>query len=197
MLAPEFTSADYTAALQALLPRGRVWPKDPDTTITEVLNGLSPSSANLNARANQLLVDAFPASTTELLPEWEETLGLPDPCVGPSPTIEQRRAQVVARFIGDGGQSVPYYVNFAETLGYPITITEFAPSRFGSTFGEPMCGEPWANVWQVNAPTFVIEPFEFGVSEFGEPFAYWDNSVLQCEIQRLAPAHTIVIFSYS
>jgi uncharacterized protein YmfQ (DUF2313 family) len=197
MPAPLYTSDDYTRALQAHLPRGRVWPREPDATLTKSIKGLAPSSAALNARANQLLVDAFPSTTTELLPEWEATLGLPDPCAGPSPTIELRRAQVVARFIGDGGQSVPYYVNFAAALGYTITITEFAPFHFGMTFGMPLCGPDWAHAWRVDGPIFTIERFELGVSEFGEPFAFWSNNVLQCELQRIAPAHTIVIFNYS
>ena len=197
MLAPLFSAADFRNALQAHLPRGRVWPRDPDATQTAIAAGLAPSCEALNGRANNLLVDAFPSSTTELLPEWEKTLGLPDPCVGPSPTIEQRRAQVVARFTAQGGQSVDYFVSFAAALGYPITITQFTPFRFGMPFGMPLCGVPWAFAWQVNAPTFTIERFEFGTSECGEPFAFWSNTVLQCELTRLAPAHTILLFSYS
>jgi uncharacterized protein YmfQ (DUF2313 family) len=197
MPAPLYSANDFTRALQAKLPRGRVWPRDEDSEQTGTLKGLAPSCARFNARANDLLVDAFPASTLELLPEWEKTLGLPDPCVGPSPTIEQRRAQVVARFIADGGQSVAYFISVAAALGYTIAITQFAPFRFGSRFGQPLCGDVWANVWQVNAPNFTIEFFQFGVSGFGEPFAFWGNSVLQCELQRLSPAHTKLLFSYS
>lgn len=196
MSGPVFTADDFVGAFQALLPRGRVWPRDPAAQQTQLFDGLAPSCANLAARANDLLVDAFPASTEELLPEWEETVGLPDPCAGLSPTIDQRRAQVVARFIASGGQSVAYFTAVAEALGYSITITQFAPFRFGARFGEPLCGDAWANVWQVNAPTFSIDYFQFGSSGFGEPFAYWSNNVLQCELNRLKPAHTLLLFSY-
>ncbi|WP_197520275.1 putative phage tail protein, partial [Paraburkholderia tropica] len=50
------------------------------------------------SRANYLLIDSFPPTAYELLPEWESTLGLPDPCAGEAPTIPQRQAQVLARF---------------------------------------------------------------------------------------------------
>lgn len=149
------------------------------------------------ARSNNLLLASFPASTVEQLPEWESALGLPDPCAGPSPTIQARQQQVVARFIAGGGQSVPFFESYAATLGYDITITEFAPSRFGNAFGRPFGGEPWAHAWQVNAPSFTIERFKFGTDGFGEPSTNWGNTVLQCELNRLKPAHTILIFSYS
>jgi len=184
-------------ALQALMPRGRLWPRDPDARQTMVLAGLAPSLARLVESMNALLVDAFPASTEHLLPEWEATLGLPDPCAGALPTIEARRAQVLARFIGTGGQSVSYYVAVATALGYPITVTEFTPFRLGQPLGQPLNGEAWAYAWQINAPTFTVEYFELGTSALGEPFAYWSNNVLQCEMQRLKPAHTQLTFAYS
>jgi uncharacterized protein YmfQ (DUF2313 family) len=196
MLAPNYSGADYLRALQALLPRGRVWPRDSEATQTAILSTLTPAFARLNERANNLLVDSFPGSTYELLPEWESTLGLPDPCAGPAPTTEQRAAQVVSRLTATGGQSIAYYTAVANALGYPITVTQFAPAQFGMAFGMPFGGDDWAFAWQVNAPTFSINYLSFAGS-FGTPFATWGNNVLQCELQRIAPAHTVLNFSYS
>jgi uncharacterized protein YmfQ (DUF2313 family) len=164
----------------------------------QALATLMPTYERQAGRAADLLTDIFPPDSVALLPEWEAALGLPDPCAGPNPTIEQRQQQVVARFAGGGGQSIAYFTQFAAALGYPITITEFAPARFGATtFGQPFCGPQWANVWQVNQPTFVIQNAEFGHAEFGDPFRSWGSTIVQCELQRLAPAHTLVIFSYN
>lgn len=196
MPAPNYSAADYLRALQAHLPRGRVWPRDSDASQTATLGTLTPCFARLNARANNLLVDAFPASTFELLPEWEATLGLPDPCAGEAPTTQQRVAQVVSRLTSTGGQSISYFTAVAAALGYPITITQFVPSRFGKAFGTLFGGTAWAFAWQVNAPTFTINSLQFGGS-FGTPFATWGNNVLQCELERLSPAHTTVLFDYS
>ena len=196
MLAPQLTADDFLVALQALMPRGRVWPRDSDAVQTKTLSGCAPSYARLTDRANNLITDSFPASTYELLPEWEASLGLPDPCAGEAPTVQLRRAQVVSRLTATGGQSIAYFTAVAAALGYSITITQFSPSRLGRPFGQPFGGEAWAFAWQVNAPTFTVNRLQFGGS-FGSPFATWGNNVLQCELQTYAPAHTAVLFSYS
>lgn len=198
MSAPLYSAADYLAALQALMPRGRVWPRDTDAVQTRALSGLAPSYARQNARSNQLLVDAFPATTFELLPEWEETLGLPDPCAGPSPTIYARRAQVVARIQALGGQSVAYFIAYALALGYVVTVTEFVPARIGlARAGQPLNGDAWAHAWQINASLHTVVRAQVGIAVAGEPLAYWSNSVLECQLREVMPAHTVLIFSYT
>ena len=194
---PDPTDEDMTVALAGLLPRGRVWPTGFDTIIRKTLSGLSPTFGRLTRRAGDLLIDAFPATTVELLAEWEKTLGLPDPCQGPAPTIVQRQAQVIARFAKSGGQTVDYFVQLAAALGYPITITEYAPSRFGMRFGGRFGGNSWAYVWQVHAPLYGIQPFRFGQNRFGDRFSTFGNAVLECELNRVKPAHTTLIFSYT
>jgi uncharacterized protein YmfQ (DUF2313 family) len=54
---------------------------------SQVLYGLAKSYERETARANNLLVDSFPLTTYELLPEWESSLGLPDPCAGVAPIL--------------------------------------------------------------------------------------------------------------
>lgn len=197
MSAPNYSAADYLSAMQALMPRGRVWPKDSDATQTQVLGGLVQVYARNTARANNLLVDAFPGMSAELLPEWEATLGLPDPCAGVAPTVAARNAQVLARFTGLGGQSAAYYISYAATLGYAITITEFAPARVGqSRVGQPLCGPAWAFAWQINAPLNTVIRSRVGTARAGNPLASWGNAVLQCELTEIIPAHTIPIFAY-
>lgn len=198
MRAPAYTADDYLAALQALMPRGRVWPRDPDAVQTDFLSGLAPSCERVSDRANQLLVDGFPETTNELLTEWEQSLGLPDPCAGASPTLQARRAQVVARFAGGGGQSVPYIISYAANLGYTITITQFVPARVGLLHaGDPLNGPDWAFAWRVNASTYTLLPFRAGISAAGEPLSFNGNAVLECELKAIAPAHTTVFFKYS
>jgi uncharacterized protein YmfQ (DUF2313 family) len=198
MPAPQYQAADYQAALQSLLPRGKAWPRDPDTTQTKTVASLVPVYVRQNARSNQLLVDAFPLSTLELLPEWESTLGLPDPCAGLSPTVQARRAQVVARVKAQGGQSVFYFIALAFSLGYTVTVTQFVPARVGQArVGQALRGSAWAHAWQVNAPLNTVVRSRIGASRVGEPLAYWNNTVLECELRQFIPAHTVIIFSYT
>ncbi|KWN77054.1 YmfQ family protein [Burkholderia stagnalis] len=198
MPAPNLTSADYLRAFQALMPRGRVWPTDSDAEQTQVLAGLTKIYARNTERANQLLVDAFPGTTYELLPEWEATLGLPDPCAGPTPTIQQRRNQVIARLSNSGGQSIAYFINFAAQLGYTVTIKQYTQARAGMLrAGDPCCGYDWNFAWKITAPLNTIVRAVAGAMAAGDPLAAWGNNVLECEFRAVMPAHTIPIFAYA
>ncbi|MGU7784874.1 YmfQ family protein [Burkholderia sp. PU8-34] len=197
MAAPLLLAANFLSAIQALLPRGQVWSRDPDAVQTKTLAGIAPSYERNTARANYLLVDAFPGTTYELLPEWESTLGLPDPCAGESPTIQQRRNQVVARLANSGGQSIPYFETLAENLGYDSAIENHAPFRCGqSTAGQPVGNTDWFSAWTVHAPQSTVVRFAAGQSTAGEPLGAWGNAVLECEIRAIAPAHSVVLFAY-
>lgn len=192
----DLTAADFAGALTRLLPRGPVWPREPDSTVAETMEALAPSFARSNARANFLVEDAFPANTTELLPEWEASLGLPDPCLGEAPTLAARRAEIVARLTGRGGQSRAYMIAYAARLGFTITITEFKAFCAGDPVGSPDNGDAWGFVWQNNAPLNSYTFFLAGSSVAGEPLAEWGNTVLECEMRRIAPEHTILLFAY-
>ena len=175
MGAPAYSADDFLAAIQALMPRGAVWPRSPDAVQTKVLRGLTPTDARVVAAANALLVDAFPVAPVDLLPEWEATLGLPDPCAGTDPTLEQRQAQVLARFVGIGGNSGAYYQQYAANLGYTITIRYFAPFRMGfNGMGDPLGGEEWMFAWEVVCPAL--------------------DAVLECEMNAVNQAHTPLFF---
>lgn len=197
MTLPVFTDEDFLGGLQELLPTGPVWPRDSDATQTQALLPLVQGYTRNSQHAADLLADAFPIAPVELLPEWEETLGLPDPCAGDEPTLQARQQQVAARFIASGGQSVAYYIAVAKALGYDITITQYTPARFGQPLGNPLAGPDWAFAWLVTAPGFTIKYFTLGRDTLGEPFSSWTNTILQCELQRIAPAHTILIFDYT
>lgn len=197
MAAPILLAANFLSAIQSLLPRGLVWPRDQDAVQTQALAGLAPSYERNTARANYLLIDAFPATTYELLPEWEATLGLPDPCAGVSPTVQTRRAQVVARFANSGGQSAAYFIQFAANLGYEATIESFAPARAGQArCGDPCYGQDWAFAWSVDLPLSTVTYARAGQATAGEPLASWGNGVIQCELESIKPAHTILLFKY-
>lgn len=198
MSAPNYSASDFASALSALMPRGLAWPRSPDSVMGRVLAALSPTWARHVAANNYLLVDAFPATSVELLPEWEAALGLPDPCAGESPSITQRQAQVVARFTNSGGQSVPYFIAYAKSLGFDVTVTEFTPFRVGQqAAGDSVGAEGWAHTWRINAPATAITYFRASRSTAGEPLASWGNAVLTCEMNALKPAHTLLLVGTS
>ncbi len=191
-------AADFLAAMQRMMPTGRAWPREPDAVQTQVLATHGPTYERQTARANTLLVDAFPATAVELLPEWEATLGLPDPCAGPDPTLQQRQGQVVARLTARGGQSVPYFTAFAVALGYPdVAIEQFAPARADLLVADGPVNDPaWAFAWQMTVTGVQTTYFSADVSYADEPLVAYDTTALACEITRLRPAHTVAFFTY-
>lgn len=187
MAAPLFSSTDYVGALQALMPRGRVWPREPDALQTKVLAGLAKSYERHNERANSLLVDAFPTSTIELLPEWEASLGLPLAAAGPNPSIAARQTLVVARLIGAWGISVPDLQQYARLLGYEVTVTQHAPFRCGQS----RCGDGLGAVEQM---------FWLSVTATSTtlmPFGGYGPAVLQAELTRVAPPYCVLSFNFT
>ncbi|HZR87902.1 MAG TPA: putative phage tail protein [Bradyrhizobium sp.] len=190
---------DYTAAVLSLFPRGRVWPRDPNALFPRLATAIAASFRRVDVAALGLLVDAFPATAVNLLPEWEQSLGLPDPCAGPSATLQQRQGLVVARFAGTGGQSVAYYVQYAANLGYPISIAQYAPFRCGmGRTGQPLLGAAWAYAWRVTLPLEgALTYFRTGRSAVGEPLLSFNHSILECALQEIKPAHTTLLFSYT
>lgn len=177
MAAPLYSTADYTAAVQALLPRGRVWPRDPDATMTRVARAIAAGFSRSNARANYLLQDAFPATAVELLPEWISALGVPGPFGTLAPTTEGQQAQVVAALSNVGGQSAEYFIQLLASYGRVATITNFTRYTVRKPVNAPIAGDAWAHSWLVDIA--------------GAP-----DANLEALVRLHAPAHTIVAFTY-
>lgn len=197
MALPDYSAQDFADVILALLPRGLVWPRDPSSVMAQAVSCLSPTWARHTLSNNNLLIDAFPATAVGLLTEWEETLGLPDPCAGESPTLQGRQQQVVARLTNSGGQSIAFFVNYAQSLGYTVTVSEFAPFRCGqSRAGQPTGTQDWFFTWQINAPLNTVTYFTAGQAAAGQALESWGNAVLQCELMSIKPAHTYLNFGY-
>lgn len=194
-----FTSEDYLGALQSLMPRGRVWSRDSDGTQSKFLLALAQVYERSDSRARQLLVDAFPQTAIELLLEWELSLGLPDSCGGSPGTISERQARLVVKLQEPGGMSKAYFLNLATVLGYLDTvITESGPSTCEMTCESPVGDdEKWRFVWYVNLPhqgdNHTFFRADSRIDSRVDSYAF---GALECQLMRLKPAHTYVIFTY-
>lgn len=193
------TDADYLHQLQALLPPGPAWSRDDAATITHLLGALALELARVDGRAWQILEEADPRTVAELFGDWERVAGLPAACAvafGGTQTVAQRRAALVGKLTTLGGQSPAYYVGLAAALGYAITITEFHAHTVGDDVDYPLYGEAWNFAWQVNAALNTVTEITVE-STVDDPLAAWGNALLECVINRLKPAHTAVLFSYT
>lgn len=173
-----FSAADYGAAASAMMPRGAAWANDPGSVQGKTMAALALAFWRSDADAVQLLADAYPATTTALLAEWEASLGLA-PAAGSSAL--QRRAQIVARLVGAGGQSRARFIAFAATLGFSIQIDNFAPLRVGHfRAGDAARSRSWIDVWRVRV---VANTGGLAVQ------------TLKAELDAIRPAETTIILA--
>jgi uncharacterized protein YmfQ (DUF2313 family) len=194
---PVYTATDYATQFQRLLPRGRVWHRGWGLVQDADILALMPLWARLQVRLNDLIAETFPCTTTELLPEWEASLGLPDPCTGPLPTQQQRTAAVCGKFTARGGSSREYFIELAASLGFEIEIELYHPfTASQSRAGDPVYDEKWAYAWRVIAAPVQVIYFEAGISAAGDPLATWGNKLLECELENYKPADSEIVFAY-
>jgi uncharacterized protein YmfQ (DUF2313 family) len=199
------TAADYTGQLQALLPQGRAWPREPDTWLGRLLAALAEEFARVDGRAMNLLDEADPFTTLELLPEWERLAGLPDPCLPIADTTRERQLAVAAKIAGIGGQTPAFFIELAAKAGLEVVIEEFEPFVAGSGAGDELFDDPWRHVFLVRAvaPSEAIgEGFTLSLIDFtagssaGERLRNWGATNVECLIARARPAHSISLFGY-
>lgn len=190
------TAEDYLAQLQALLPQGPAWPRDAGATLTKLLQAMADELARIDGRAAQLIEEADPRTTAELLADWERVAGLPDSCVTAAQSTAQRRAALHAKLTTLGGQSTAYFIALAASLGYTVTITEFEQHTVVDDVEHPLYSHPWQFAWQINAPQDTVGTLSV-TDTVADPLAWWGNELLECVVNRLKPAHTHVLFAYS
>ncbi|WP_052742278.1 YmfQ family protein [Pseudomonas frederiksbergensis] len=192
------TAADYLEQLKTLLPPGQAFPREAGTTLHNLLGGMAIELARVDSRGESLPIEANPASTNELLVDWERVAGLPDKCSGVlEETLQGRRNALLTKLTSTGGQSREYFIELAQSLGYTVTIKEFRPFRAGmSRAGEALTNGAWVFTWLIRSPEVNVTEFRAGLSAAGERLRTWGNDTLECKLNQLKPAHTITIFAY-
>jgi uncharacterized protein YmfQ (DUF2313 family) len=172
------SQAAYEEQILTLLPRGRVWE---GPLFRKLIQGLAGVMYRVSTAGEQMLLESDPATTDQLLPEFEKMVGLPYPGFALSGTDDERRIDVVAKLIAQGGQSKSYFLSIVVAAGHPGSTIEdgIRPLCAGDPVGTPLYGVPWVFVWTVTIA--------------GTPNP---DSKLEYLLTRYKPAHTIVRFVY-
>lgn len=192
------TAEENLQQLLALLPKGPAWPRESGTVLYEQLANFADELARINLRIIDLVNEADPRTTYELLSDWERVAGLPDPCVtDDDQTIEQRQIALTAKLTLRGDQSRPYFINLAAGMGYPdATIDEFLPMTCNDTCNDALWSEDDKFTWQINLPSDGGIVYANCNSDCTVPLQSWGDQAIECRINRYKPAHTVVIFAY-
>lgn len=192
----------WLASLQALLPPGRAFTREPDANFTKLLEAVSAMFSSAESLAVDLRnQSADPQIATSMLPDWERLLGLPDDCTAGldlSTPLRQRAAS--ARLVELGGQSRAYFIALAEAYGEPgCTIDDgFAQMTCNDDCNDALYSLADVFTWRVNIPRPIdqVEAMTCN-SDCNDALASFSLALAECPITERKPAHTQVIFSYA
>lgn len=203
-------SPQYRDMILKLFPKGKAWNTEAGSFLYGLAWGCADELNRLHARALQLIEEADPRTSQEMLADWMRVTGIPDSCCPTTETTAQLRKEMVIRFKGGYGQSPDAFVKMAADIGFTITITPtFQPFQVGNQAGTgyaPNCkvggaltntSGGWAAAFQVNAPLNTLSDFEVGRNVVGDPLVQFGNQQLECKVNQMKPAHSIALFVYS
>lgn len=168
----------YVEQLKRLFPPGRAFNREADTVFHKFLEGWSEELVRIDDQAEKMLKEVDPRTTNELAPEWEEFLALPDDCSDPGElTIEERQAQITAKFLNPGGQDTEFFEQLIQNLGFTVEIGKFEDDTMvAEHIGD--VGDRWTYFW----------PIYIGSDE--------RSLVLECLVKRATHTHIIPVFIY-
>lgn len=191
------TAPSIAASLRGKLPPG--WALAGRGGLRDaLLEAIAEPVSAAEADAAVMMDEVDPRAAVRLLPDFERVLG-PDPCGRDlaDRTVEQRQQMAHQRWTARGGQSIPYFIATATRLGVAIEIEEYWPSVAGGLqAGEPLIAQGEQFTWTVKLALIGEWWFRAGQNVAGDPLGGLTLSDIECELRRLKPAHTQIVFSY-
>lgn len=186
----------FLQALSFLLPTGFAWPRHPDSTLMRVLRGIAGTFDEVQRFIEECVRQWQPHTVVTRLAEWEEAVGLPDPCFGPDQTPALRRSLLLARLRGlelAYPDSSPAATGSIEALcaamGYTVRVFYNVPFRVGRNRVGDRLGA-LDGVLYVRISAGVVEPFRVGQNRVGDRLVRTaqDLAPLECYLRRIVPA---------
>lgn len=189
----------WLAALQAMLPPGRAFTREPDSNLTKVLSAIAAMFLAAQLKLEDLLEQADPRRATSMLPDWERFLGLPDHCTPAGQSLADRQRAAFQRLTEQGGQSRAYFIGMANLLGEPaVTVSEFKRFTTGSNCNSALYSQADLFAWRVNIPRPALNTRFFNCNSWCDAaLQQYTPSVIECALRERKPAHTNVSFAYT
>lgn len=207
-MAPLGRSADV---ILRHLPMGAAW----DAFRTggkrgwRMITGFAGAYEDVWAALCNLATELNPQTTTALLPDWERALGLPDPCLPPATTLDQRRALVMFRLTKRRWNTGQSWQDLAALYGLTIDVTPgtyvVRPDDYPVLYPKKYESFPRAGRFRVYVDVTNVRftGYAYGGTGFasgsGYPIPYGGQvpamSAFMCFINRVVPANVVVLWN--
>ena len=185
---------EWGDALVQQMPRGRAWPRDPDSYLSKYVRAFANRLAQLELSADQLMLEMRPETTVQLLPEWEGYLGLPE-CEATAQSFERRRAAVVEKYHRKGGLQIWMIEMISAALGFTINVSEQWPHHVLRDVNYPLY--PSSTRFVLRVDVYGIPEDRFTVlDDVLTPLRGNASLVLECVLNRLKLAGFYYDFNY-
>lgn len=188
------TVSDWTHSLVLQMPRGLLWSYEADSQLYRYVQGYAPRLAAVEVSADSLQLEMRPESTNQLLPDYEQYLGLPE-CQVDNQGFESRRAAVVEKYHRKGGLQTWNIEKLAADLGFTVAVEENFPHHCLRSCVYPLWEEKYRHMLRVTI--------------YGIPAAYMtcmdnvlthlvssDARILECTLNRYKAAGKYYEFYY-
>lgn len=184
--------------LASHFPLGKLWLNafNPNSAFGKLVLGLAKEFQRFEVLVSKFYKEMDINQTDEMLPEWEESVGLPDDCFSTDVPLATRRLQVREKFSNFGGvQLAEDFVRVGAVFGFDLTVIPYTsiaafPLAFPINFV--------ATSKEVKHTIFVVINGDLSGGDifplpFPIPFSSGGRNFLQCIFETLAPASVNVI----
>jgi len=193
------TVEDYQHQLKQLHPRGKLWTSllRDDSVYSKFLKGIATEFARIDGRVSDLLDEADPRSTVELLPGWEQGFDIPGVCGYMGASVEERQQILTSKVIEEAKDSNQELIDVAERIDFaPASITEYESHSVDSNVDMPLYDENQRFVITLLATEKPVNAFNVDDDVDNSLGEFLPREKLICAIRERAPAHIFVLFEF-
>lgn len=180
--------------LASIIPDGRAWQAKnlAGTNMYALVSACAAEFREIQIQIETLATEFNVRLTNQLLPDWEESCGLPEECLGAMASLQDRRNAVILRL-----RKIPFvtkadYEQLAFDLtGLSVTVTpgaeiELFPLDFPVPFSS---GNSYFKLYVTFNDAIGGFPYLFPFN-----FVSTGDNIIRCVFEQIAPANVLIIF---
>ncbi len=192
---------DFQNVITQALPQGPAFPREGSPNRDGIVGAVADELAAEDALTAKMVTESNPATTSDMLPEWEADYGLPDcPDFAPVSTPD-RLAELVTKITRVASYNPQAIKALCNDLGFDVEVIERRPFQCGVS----QCGDeqhattsPDSRFWlTVKVLGDRATRFHCGVSRCGEKLlTITPAEALECKLPQVNHAHMKLTFAY-